>query len=191
MANSGSSVAEEVDANGYAADRCGLPRQEHAIAAGLASDHVKVTGVLQSPADGLYVAQDGGRTRRSTASLDTPEPGRGSVATDLELDLEELLPRLFGGRGGAHRSRQERLPLPLLLSSLGLLGALCLLAGLLRITLTTLGCSLFGTLEHRAPVQSRQLDGTAPAQQVSDICRTGHLVCCQARLNDRLWPGAA
>src|SRR5215467_9071718 len=71
------------------------------------------------------------------------------MTADLELDLEERLALLHGGRGRADGCRQVRVALSLLLSQPGPLGAIGLCACFLSLALAPFCLPLLSTLEHR------------------------------------------
>jgi hypothetical protein len=149
-------VAEQVDPDRYAADGGGFPAYEGAVRARLPGDHEIVARVLQVPAELLYLAKRGGRTRRGAAPVSAAEPRAPGVTAHLELDLEERLARVLRGGGGAGRSGQEGVALTLLLRRFGLRGGGRLRAGLLSLALEACGFSLLGVLEHVIPARRRQ-----------------------------------
>jgi hypothetical protein len=76
------------------------------------------------------------------------EPGTAGVATNYELDLEELSPLLHGGGGRPNRRGQIRLALAFLLGRLGLLGSGRLRAGFFSLARSLFGFAFVGASEH-------------------------------------------
>ena len=144
----GRGVAEEVDADRYAADSSRFSAHEHAVRAGLTSDHEVVARVLQAPAELLYLAKYRGRTRRGVVPLGSTEPCSTAVTAHFELNLEERLPLFFRDRGRPGGRCHERLALPLLLRHSGLLGTSSVHTSLLGLTRPPLGFPLLGAFEH-------------------------------------------
>src|SRR5262249_36251875 len=93
------------------------------------------------------------------------------MTANLELDLEERLALLHGGRGRADGCRQVRVALALLLSQPGSLGAIGLCACFLSLALAPFCIPLLSTLEHRVPpISVISADRTEAMVAIPDIC---------------------